>query len=152
MLDTVFAILHHLLIFALLAGLAMEFALTRDGMRVSAMRRLFRVDIAYGVASILVIIVGVCRVIWGIKGADYYLHNLFFWLKMTAFLSVGLCSIKPTLTFLAWRRASNLDEAYLPKPEDVRAVRRWLGRELALFPLIPVFAALMARYPAYIGF
>ncbi len=152
MLDTALAILHHLLIFALLAGLAMEFALTRDGMRVSAMRRLFRVDIAYGAVAILVIVVGICRVIWGTRGADYYLHNAFFWLKMATFLAVGLCSVKPTLAFLAWRREANLDETYLPKPEDIRVVRRWLGRELSLFPLIPIFAALMARYPAYIGF
>jgi len=152
MLDTALAILHHLLVFALLAGLAMEFALTRDGMRVSAMRRLFRVDIAYGIVSILVIVVGVCRVVWGVKGADYYLHNVFFWLKMATFLAVGMCSIKPTLTYIAWRREAHLDDTYLPKPEDVRIVRRWLGRELVLFPLIPVFAAIMPRYAGYIGF
>lgn len=152
MLDTVLAALHHLLIFALFGVLVAEIILARDGMRLTAMRALIRIDAVYGGLAVLTIIVGVCRAIWGAKGWDYYIHNLFFWLKMAAFLGVGLCSVPPTLTFIRWRREAGILDSYLPKPEEVSVVRKWLRAQVHLFVLIPVFAALMARLSGYIAF
>jgi putative membrane protein len=52
---------------------------------------------------------------------------------------VGLLSIPPTLAFRRWRRAA-------PDEAAVGGVRRLLRLEVGLLLLIPVFAALMARY------
>jgi hypothetical protein len=54
-------------------------------------------------------------------------------------------SIPPTLAFLKWRRAGTL-----PPAEAVAKVRRYLWIEVALFALLPAFAAAMAR--GYGGF
>lgn len=149
MTDLILAIIHHLLIFMLLAVLVMELTLTREGLTPVGLQRLTRIDMSYGILAGVIIVIGILRVHFGLKGASYYLHNLFFWLKMAAFLAVGLCSIPPTLAFLKWRKAAAADAAFLPGADDVAKVRKWLLIELRLFALIPIFAAIMARYPGY---
>ncbi len=151
MTDLILAIVHHLLIFMLLAVLVIELTLTRDGLTPAGLQRLTRIDMGYGLLAGAIIVIGVLRVHFGLKGASYYLHNLFFWLKMAAFLGVGLLSVPPTLTFLKWKKAA-ADPTYLPGSDDIAKVRKWLLWELRLFGLIPVFAAIMARFPGYIAF
>jgi len=58
---------------------------------------------------------------------------------------IGLLSVPPTLAFLKWRRAGAS-----PTNEAVAKARRYLWMEVALFPLLPAFAAAMAR--GYGGF
>ncbi len=152
MTDLILAIVHHVLIFMLLATLAIELTLLREGLTPAGLKRLGTTDMSYGIVAGLILIVGVGRVLFGVKGADYYIHNLFFWLKMAAFLGVGLCSIPPTLDILKWRRAASVDAAYLPPAEAVARARKWMLIELRLFILIPVFAAIMARYPGFIRY
>jgi putative membrane protein len=94
----------------------------------------------------LVIIVGVLRVIYGAKGADYYLHNPWFWAKMASFAAVGVLSLPPTVRFLAWRRALKADPDFVPGAWEIARIRLWLRLELALIVLIVTFAAAMARY------
>jgi putative membrane protein len=152
MTDLILAIVHHLLIFMLLAVLVIELTLTREGMSPAGLQRLTRIDLSYGILAGVIIVVGVLRVHFGLKGAAYYLHNIFFWLKMAAFLGVGLLSVPPTLTFLKWKKAAAADAAWLPGGDEIARVRKWLLWELRLFALIPVFAAIMARYPGYMAF
>ncbi len=152
MTDLILAIIHHLLIFMLLAVLVVELTLTREGLTPAGLQRLTRIDLSYGILAGLIIVIGVLRVIFGVKGAAYYLHNLFFWLKMASFLAVGLLSIPPTLAFLKWKKAAAADAAWLPGADEIAKVRKWLLWELRLFALIPIFAAIMARYPGYISF
>jgi putative membrane protein len=152
MLDTLLVIAHHLLIFGLLGMLVAEMVMVRDGIATPTVKALIRIDGIYGAVAGLTIIVGVCRVIWGLKGADYYLHNLFFWLKMASFILVGICTVPPTLAFLRWRKALTADSTFLPTSDEIAKIRRWLRAQLHLFVLIPIFAALMARYSGYIAF
>lgn len=104
--DLIPAILHHLAIVTLIVLLAVEFALLRPGLSADDVRRLANVDTAYGGAAGLVIVIDICRVIWGAKGADFYLSNPWFWAKMTSFAVIGLLSIPPTLALFRWRRTS----------------------------------------------
>lgn len=152
MTDLILAIFHHLLIFMLLAVLVIELTLTREGLTPAGLQRLTRIDLSYGILAGAIIVIGVLRVHFGAKGADYYLHNLFFWLKMVSFLGVGLLSIPPTLTFLKWKKAATADSTWLPGADEIARVRKWLLWELRLFALIPIFAAIMARYPGYVAF
>jgi putative membrane protein len=143
--DAWLAIAHHLAVFSLAAVLAAEWALVRRGMAAADIRRLARVDAAYGAVAGAVIIAGVSRVIWGAKPAEFYLESTTFWLKMAAVAAVALLSIRPTIRYGGWRRALDADPSALPSDQAVGWARRMINLQLAVFALIPTFAALMAR-------
>ena len=144
-LDLILAIAHHLLAFGLAAVLAAELAMVRPGLTAAGLKRLGVIDAHYGLFAGLVILVGVLRVIYGMKGPDAYVANPWFWAKMAAFATVALLSISPTLAILRWRRKVKLEPGFCPYEEEVARVRAFLLAELAIFALIPVFAAVMAR-------
>lgn len=144
MVDLGLAIAHHLLVFGLAIMLAMELAYLRG--ESPPVARLAGLDGGYGLTSLLIIAVGVCRVLWGAKGWAAYEANPFFWAKVGTFAVMGLCSIAPTVAFLRWRRTLRGDPAFRPSPREIAAVTRWVRIELLLlFPLVG-FAAAMARF------
>jgi putative membrane protein len=143
--DAWLAIAHHLAVFSLVAVLAAEWALVRRGMAAADIRWLGRVDAAYGVVAVAVIIAGVARVIWGAKPAEFYLESTTFWLKMAAFVAVALLSIMPTIRYARWRKALDEDPSALPSDQVVGSARRMINLQLAILVLVPTFAVLMAR-------
>ncbi len=145
MTDLWLAIAHHLCVFSLAGILVAEMVLLRPGMTRERLLQLSRIDIAYGIVAALVVIVGVLRVNFGDKGADYYIHNWAFWLKMAAFVLVGLLSIPPTLSIAGWRRALKADASFTPPPARIARLRQFFAGELVAFAFIPAFAAAMAR-------
>jgi putative membrane protein len=147
--DLILAVLHHLAIVTLIVLLGFEFALLRPGITADNLRRVTNVDAAYGAAAGLVIVIGVSRVIWGAKGAEFYLSNPWFWAKMASFLCIGLLSIPPTLALLKWRRVSRQDAAFLPPDGEIAHLRRFVHAEVGLLALVVAFAAAMARYGAF---
>jgi putative membrane protein len=144
--DLILAIAHHLLMFALLAVLVMELTLVRPGLAADRLVRVGGLDLAYGSIAGLILVVGFARVFLGLKGPEYYLGNVFFWAKIAAFLLVGLLSIPPTLRILAWRGRMRGDAGFSPPADEISTVRRYMHLEAMVFVLIPIFAALMARY------
>jgi len=147
--DLVLAILHHLAIVSLIAILAFESALLRPGITPQNLSRVTRVDAGYGVTAGLVIVIGVCRVIWGIKGAGFYLSNPWFWAKMASFAAIGLFSIPPTLALLKWRKQSRSDVAFVPPDAEIARLRGFIGAQVGLLALVVAFAAAMARYGGF---
>ena len=109
---------------------------------------LARIDRFYGVLAMLVIVVGIGRVMFGLKGWEYYVYNWAFWAKMAAFAAVGLLSIVPTMRFIAWTRPGRRPRFRVPDAE-LAAVRRFMRAEVVFFLLIPIFAAMMARGIGY---
>lgn len=142
--DLLLAILHHLLMFLLAAAIVGEFVLMRKGLSDRDLKVLSHIDRMYGLVAMAIIAIGVCRVIFGLKGWEYYVANHAFWAKMAAFAAVGLISVKPTIRILKWRRASK-DGGYAVPDSEIAAMRRFLAAEIAVFALIPIFAAMMAR-------
>ena len=140
-----FAFLHHLAAFALVATLAIEFVVLRDAITAQSTRRLRIVDQVYGIAALTLLAVGALRVFYFEKGWAYYSHSAPFLAKMGLFLAVGLLSIYPTVTFIKWRKSLNVDEAKL------RTLRRLIHWELALVVGILLCAALMARGIGFFG-
>ncbi|ESQ74107.1 DUF2214 family protein [Asticcacaulis sp. AC402] len=138
MIDLLLAIAHHILIFGVFGALISEHTLLRAEITAEKIKLLGGIDRGYGLMAVMIIMVGVGRVMFGRSGPDYYTHNLFFWAKMVAFLAVGICSILPTRAFVGWQKAP-------PDAAAVAKVMRWIRIQLALFVLIPVFAAIMAR-------
>jgi putative membrane protein len=144
--DLVLAIAHHLLMFALLAVLVAELMLVRPALSGRRLERLGGLDLGYGAVAGLILVVGFARVFFGLKGPDYYLANVFFWLKIACFLLVGVLSVPPTRRILAWRGKAKLDPGFEPPAGEIATVRRYMHAEAVVFVLIPIFAALMARY------
>lgn len=145
MTDLILAIVHHLLIFSLAGILAAELAMIRPGLTGAGLRRLGIIDLHYGLIAVLILAVGFARVFYGIKGPDFYLGNHSFWAKIAAFLVVGLLSAPPTVRILQWRRRAKTEPDFALTATDVAGVRRFMIAEVAVFALIPVFAAAMAR-------
>lgn len=141
MTDLVLAIAHHLLVFMLFAVFAIEYAVVRPGLTQANARRIARLDGMYGGLALLVILVGLGRVFHGLRGWEYYVYYWAFWAKMASFAAVGLLTVPVTRCFRKWSRGG---EGLVPESE-IAEVRPWLVRQALVFPLIPIFAAIMAR-------
>jgi len=143
--DLVLAILHHLLVFSLAGLIAAEFVLIRNEPDASTIRRLAGIDRHYGMIALLVILVGIARVLWGLRGWEFYIYNWLFWAKMAAFAAVGLLSIVPTMRFLSWNRQASADATWRPPQTELASVKTYIRVQAAIFLLIPAFAAAMVR-------
>jgi putative membrane protein len=149
-LSALMAALHHLAAFTLVAMLAVEVALFKPPLSVEQARRLQRTDLIFGLAAVLLLIVGLMRVFWFEKGPRYYWHDLYFLIKFTAFVIAALISIYPTITFLAWIPAVKAGNAPQVLPIQTRRVRLCLMLELTAIVIILPCAALMARGFGYL--
>lgn len=143
--DALLAIVHHLAAFGLVALLVAEVVLVRGTLDADTIGRFGRVDGLYGFAAVTVIVAGIARVVFGAAPAEFYLGNVFFWLKMGSIGVIAIISVLPTARGMAWRKAAAADASFLVPAGDLRLVRRAIHVELAILPLIPVSAALMAR-------
>jgi putative membrane protein len=143
--DLVLAIVHHLLVFTLAGILAFEIGTVNLTMTRDEILRVGRVDNWYGIVAGVIIVVGFIRAIVAAKGWGYYQVNLFFWAKIATFLVIALLSIPPTLAIIRWRKALTSDAAFAAPAAAIHRVRGYLWAEAALFLLLPVFAAAMAR-------
>ena len=143
--DLVLAILHHFLVFGLAAILAAETVLINQPLAGDTVRRLARIDGMYGATAGLIVVVGVCRVLFGLKGWEFYLSNHAFWGKMVCFAIVGLLSITPTRRFLGWRSKLSADADFRVPDAELASMRRYLRAEGVFFLASLVFSAAMAR-------
>jgi putative membrane protein len=143
--DLILAIFHHLLVFSLAGIIAAEFVLIRNTLDAPTLRRLGRIDRHYGMIAMLVIIAGLARVLYGLKGWEFYVYNWVFWAKIAAFAIVGLLSIRPTMRIIAWNRQSAGNAAFKVPDDELASVRKAILAQAIVFLLIPVFAAAMAR-------
>jgi putative membrane protein len=143
-LDANLAIFHHLLVFGLVGLLMAEWAVLRGAISADSVRFLPKIDAAYGIVAILLLIVGYLRLRYGVKGFAFYSGNPVFWLKIAFFLATGLVSIMPTIAFIRWSRALKATSA-LPTSVQWIRMRRFVTLELHLLAPVMVFAAIMAR-------
>ena len=140
MFDFSLAVVHHLVVFSLLAIVVAELALVRRGMDAATLATVARIDLGYGALAAVALAAGLVRAVYAAKGWTFYSNNGFFWAKIATFVVIGLLSVPPTLKFIQWRKLQ-----HLPEDTQVDAVRKYLWAELALFALLPVCAAAMAR-------
>jgi putative membrane protein len=93
-------------------------------------------DAAYGVAAVVLLIVGLLRVFYTEKGAAYYFASGTFLAKLTLFVIVGLLSIYPTMTFLRWRPALREQRVPTLAADTRRTLRLLVHAELTLLFVI----------------
>ena len=139
------AFLHHLFAFTLVACVVYEFIAYRKGMSIEEARRIQRADLIYGISAGLLLIVGVLRVFYFEKGPAFYSQSPFFWVKMNAFLIVGLLSIDPTIRYLRWNKTLKENRAPGVSDNEFRRTRILLSLEVIGLAVILFAAALMAR-------
>jgi len=144
------AFLHHLAAFTLVAALAVEVALFKPPLTVVQARRVQRTDLIFGVAAVVVLVVGMLRVAFFEKGPGYYWRDAFFLIKLGAFILAALISIYPTVTFLSWSKALRAGAAPEIAEARTRSVRLCMMLELTGLVVILACAALMARGFGYL--
>jgi putative membrane protein len=144
-LEALLAYAHFLAILTLVVFISSEAALCRvEWMNAKVVERLVAVDRIYGIAAGAVLLTGIARTWWGIKGTSWYWHQPLLHLKLALFIAVGLMSIKPTITFIRWRKALRASGA-LPADAEVKAARKWVMIQAHIIALIPLAAVFLAR-------
>jgi putative membrane protein len=143
--STLFAFLHHLCAFTLVACVAIEFTLIRQELTLASARRLQGTDLVLGIAAGLLLMIGLLRVFFFEKGPEYYWHSHAFLTKFGLFIIIGLLSIIPTMEFLSWRGAIAAGQAPAMDTAKRKRVTMVIHIELAAIVLILLFAAVMAR-------
>ena len=145
MTSAVMAFLHHLFAFTLVACVVYEFIAFRKGLILEEERRIQRADLFYGISAGLLLIVGLLRVFFFEKGAAFYGQSPFFWVKMGAFLIVGLLSIDPTIRYIRWNKVINENNAPEISDKEFKRTRTILWLEVIGLAIIMLAAAFMAR-------
>ncbi len=146
-LDAALSVAHWWVVIALVVVLATEMVRCRGDLDQAAVRALAQRDGLYGGLSVLLLLVGSARVVYGAKGWDFYAGNPAFWVKIGLFALIGLLSIVPTLRFMRWRKETA--GGGLIDAARTTATRWWIHAEMTVLMLIPIAAALMARGIGY---
>ena len=144
-LDAALAYLHFTAIFLLFSFLTVQIVLVRAELDEAGVRRLGRMDIWYFGSAAAALLTGFLRLGLGAKGPDFYLNAWPVYAKLLLFLVVGAMSVKPTLTFIRWRRAFEHDPAWKVPAAEQAAIRKTVMAEVHIAALIPAFAVIMSR-------
>src|SRR5262249_28935879 len=129
----------------LVSALAIELVLIRQELTLAIARRLPVVDAVLGASAGFLLIVGLLRVFYFEKGADYYFHSHAFMTKFTVFIAVALLSIIPTVEFLSGRGVAKKGWVPAVSERKLRFIRKIIHGELAAVVIILLCAAIMAR-------
>jgi putative membrane protein len=145
------AFMHHAAAFLVVAALMVELVLLKGDLTPANARSVLRMDRVYGIAAMVLLVVGFVRVFHTEKGSAYYFASGPFLVKLTLFIVVGLLSIYPTIKFLGWRKA--LREGRVPNFDlgTRRKVRMLVHLELTLLFVIMLMAVMMARGIWFLG-
>jgi|APFre7841882630_1041343.scaffolds.fasta_scaffold69998_1 putative membrane protein len=144
-LEALLAYAHFAAILTVVVFMTSEAALCRpQWLNAEVVHRLGRVDAIYWGALAAVLLTGVARMAWGIKGLSWYAAQPLLQLKIALFIAIALISVKPTLSFARWRRTLAAT-GHLPEAAELNAARRWVMIESHLLVLLPLAAVFVAR-------
>jgi putative membrane protein len=139
--------LHFVCIFAIVGSLVSEHLLLKKELTRSEILRLSKIDAVYGLAAMLLLIVGGTLWLGGFgKPTEFYSQNWIFHTKLTLFILIGLLSIYPTVFFIKNRKGGSGELIKIPN-----AIFWMLRFELLLLFIIPLLAGLMARGIGFFG-
>jgi putative membrane protein len=129
--------------FALASILRRTWALRRAAVP-AALRSVFRADTRWGLSALVLIITGLMRAFGSYeKGADYYLHEPLFHVKMTLLVIILVLEVPSLLALMRWRAAVRKGAA-----PELRKARRYAHLSViqTILLVLMVFAATgMAR-------
>jgi putative membrane protein len=142
--EPLIAYLHYLSIILIGGFLVGELVMCRAGMTTEQARRLAGIDAVFFASALAALATGLLRLFFYAKGVGFYTGNPAFWAKMALYVVIAGISIKPTRTFLRWKRAA-AERGAAPAGDEIAAARRLIHIELGLLALMPLMAVLMAR-------
>lgn len=144
-LEAILAAVHLVAILTLVVFLSSQAALCRaEWLNAAVVERLARLDVICAVAGMVLIASGVARVLWGVKGASWYLSQPLFHLKITLVVAMVLLSFVSSAAFRRWRTALRATGA-LPAAAEVARARRWVMIQSHVLPVVAVIAVFWAR-------
>ena len=144
-LEPFLASLHIVAILAMVVFSSSQAALCREEwLNAAVVRRLLRLDWIFLTAVALLLLSGVARVVWGIKGWQWYVGQPLFHVKMTLVLLTLLIVTRPSLTIRRWVRTLDASGA-LPGAQEINRVRRAIMLHTHVMPVIAVVAVFWAR-------
>jgi putative membrane protein len=136
---------HLLAILTMVVFLASEAALCRgEWLNGAVVRRLERVNLIYLISAGVVLLTGLARIYFGVKGSGWYWTHPLLQVKLALFGVLAGLVIQPTRLFVRWRRALDAG-AGLPPPDQVLRARQLVMWQAHLLPLIPLAAVFLAR-------
>lgn len=144
-LEAFLAAFHLVAILTFVVFLSSQAALCRmEWMNAAVVERLARLDVIYGVAAVLMIASGIARLIWGIKGASWYLSQPMFHIKITLLVVMAILSIWPSIIYRRWRHNLRATGS-MPDELEVKKVRRLVMIQAHGLPVVAVIAVFWAR-------
>ena len=106
MLEPMLAFLHISAVLGLVVFASSEAALCRaEWMNAAVVDRLVRVNAIGWIASAVLLLSGLARMVWGDKGWAWLASNPLLHLKLALFAVVLLLALRPTRRYRRWRRA-----------------------------------------------
>lgn len=144
-LEATLAYLHLMAIFTWVVFIASTTALAReDWFNAATLTRLALVDRIAAVGAIAVLLTGLARTYWGIKGPDWYLAQPLWWGKLALWFVMAVVGFTASRRIQAWRRTLAAGGGLPPLPEVV-AMRRRVFAASHLIVVIPALAVCLAR-------
>lgn len=135
----------HIMAFLMLATfMTSETALCRkDWINPAVVRRLAWVNLLTLVSGGLVLLTGLARIGWGVKGSAWYWTQPLLHAKITLWAMMLLLSWLAGRRYARWRKT--VDEGgVLPAEAELRSTRRlvmWAAHLMVIVPLLAVFLA-----------
>ncbi len=144
-LEALLAYAHILAVLTAVVFVTSETAICRtDWLNPKVVQRLVAVDRIYLIGLAGVLITGLARVYFGIKGSAWYWSNWLLHLKIGLFIVVVLLAIRPARNYRRWLRELNASGA-LPDAAQINATRRLAFTAAHIIALIPLAATFLAR-------
>ena len=132
--------IHFLGVFTVVGALTAELVLVRHEMTRKEIQLLSRIDMFYGIGTVVVMSAGFALWFAIGKPPSFYSNNWIFIAKLILFSIVGILSILPTVFFLKNRKGQEEDVVVIPSK-----IRILIVLECILLVLIPLCAVLMAN-------
>lgn len=136
--------LHFIAIFAMFSLLTMQHMLLKNQVEATTMKKIFRMDAAYGICALIVLLAGLGMWFWVGKPSGFYSHNWVFHTKVTLFVLVGILSFIPTR--FIWKNRETVGPITVPK-----SIVMLIRMQLLLMCIIPLLAVLMANGVGYVS-
>ena len=116
----------------------------QEWLNAAVVRRLLRLDWIFLASVTVLLLSGVARVVWGIKGWPWYVGQPLFHVKMTLVLITLVIVARPSFTIRRWVRTLDANGT-LPSSHEINRLRSAIMLHTHIMPFIAVLAVFWAR-------
>ena len=133
------AILHVSAFLALVVFLSGQIRLCRpQWWNEAVLQRLKRLNMLYWGSVLAVILSGLARAAFGVKGWTFYAEQPIFWFKLCSFIALSLMSLRVNAAYRRWSANAFMDA------QGIDALRRWMMVQAHIMMLFPLLGLMLA--------